>query len=155
MKNSDSNQENGTLAGPLILTLPASNFVTILRPDWLKGSDQTAAPAKTASWESRLAQTARRRLGSQENSIRVIGRLKRIFQSAVLMIFESGRRAYWFADTLDPTRDPESASGDSSWLENLKRADCYQSGRLRGFTVDHSENIPGELKCMLKRQNSG
>jgi hypothetical protein len=138
MKNSDINQENGTLAGPLILTPPASNFVAILRPDWLKGSDQTAAPAKTHGW----AQTARRRPGSQENSIPVIGRIKRIFQSAVLMIFGSGRRAYWFADTLDPTRDPKSASGDSSWLENLKRPDCYQSGRLHGFTVNHAENIP-------------
>jgi hypothetical protein len=68
MKNFDINQENGTLAGPLILTLPTFNFVAILRPDWLKGSDQTAAPAKTHGCESRPVQTARRRPGSQENS---------------------------------------------------------------------------------------
>jgi hypothetical protein len=39
-------QENGALSVPLILTLPASNSVAILRPDWLKGSNQTAGPAK-------------------------------------------------------------------------------------------------------------
>jgi hypothetical protein len=39
-------QENGALSVPLILTLPASNSVAILRPAWLKGSNQTAGPAK-------------------------------------------------------------------------------------------------------------
>jgi hypothetical protein len=39
-------QENGALSVPLILTLAASNSVAILRPDWLKGSNQTAGPAK-------------------------------------------------------------------------------------------------------------
>ena len=43
----NKHQENGALTGPLIFTLPASNFVAILRPDWLQGSDQTAGPAKT------------------------------------------------------------------------------------------------------------
>jgi hypothetical protein len=31
-----------TLSGPLVFTTPASNFVGILRPDWLNGPDQTA-----------------------------------------------------------------------------------------------------------------
>ena len=29
-----------TLSGPLIFTTPASNFVAILRPDWLNGTDR-------------------------------------------------------------------------------------------------------------------
>jgi hypothetical protein len=45
----DKHQENGGLIGPLILTLPASNFVAILRrPDWLDGTDRVAVPAKNA-----------------------------------------------------------------------------------------------------------
>jgi hypothetical protein len=43
----DKHQENGTLSGPLIFTLPASNLVAILRSDWLNGTDQTAVLAKT------------------------------------------------------------------------------------------------------------
>ena len=39
-----------TLSGPLVFTLPASNFVAILRPDWFNGTDQTAVPAKTCGW---------------------------------------------------------------------------------------------------------
>jgi hypothetical protein len=44
----DKHQENGTLSVPLILTLPASNFVAILRPDWLNGTDQTAYSRQNA-----------------------------------------------------------------------------------------------------------
>jgi hypothetical protein len=44
----DKHQENGTLSGPLILTLPASNFVAILRPDWLNGTDQTTCSRQNA-----------------------------------------------------------------------------------------------------------
>jgi hypothetical protein len=41
-------QENGTLSGPLILTLPASNFVAILRPDWLKDLTKQLFPPRRA-----------------------------------------------------------------------------------------------------------
>jgi hypothetical protein len=40
-------EKNGTLSGPLILTVPIFSSIAILRPDWLQGSDQTAGPAKT------------------------------------------------------------------------------------------------------------
>jgi hypothetical protein len=80
-------QENGTLSGPLILALPASNFVAILRPEWLDGTDQTAVPAKAHGWELGLAPTAPRRTGPERNPSRVIGKIKRVFRSAVLMIF--------------------------------------------------------------------
>jgi hypothetical protein len=47
----DKQQENGTLSGPLILTLPASNFVAIVRPDWLTGIEQTAVRARMHGWK--------------------------------------------------------------------------------------------------------
>ncbi len=57
----NKHQKNGALSGPLIFTLPASNFVAILRRDWFNGTDQTAVPAKTPGWEWDLASTVPRR----------------------------------------------------------------------------------------------
>jgi hypothetical protein len=52
----NGNEEmNGTLSGPLIVTVPAFHSIAILRPDWIQGSDQTAGCAKGHGYESRLA----------------------------------------------------------------------------------------------------
>ncbi len=45
MKN--EHQENGVLGGPLILTVPASNFVAVISLDWLDETDRAAVSAKT------------------------------------------------------------------------------------------------------------
>jgi hypothetical protein len=39
-------EKNGTLSGPLILTVPVFTSIAILRPEWLHGSGQTPGPAK-------------------------------------------------------------------------------------------------------------
>jgi hypothetical protein len=46
----NKHQENGTLSGPLIFTLPASSFVAILRLDWLERTNQATVLAKTHGW---------------------------------------------------------------------------------------------------------
>jgi hypothetical protein len=46
----NKHQENGVLSGPLIFTVPASNFVAILRLDWLDRTDRAAVLAKTHGW---------------------------------------------------------------------------------------------------------
>jgi hypothetical protein len=43
----NKHQENGSLTGPLIFTLPASCFVVIPSLDWLEGDDRAAVSAKT------------------------------------------------------------------------------------------------------------
>ena len=58
----NKHQENGALTGPLIFTLPASNFVAILRLDWL-GGNSSPFPPKTHGWEWDLVPTAPRRTG--------------------------------------------------------------------------------------------
>ena len=58
-------QENGALTGPLIFTLRATNFVAILRVDWLDGTHRAALPAKPHGWEWDLAPTAPRRTGPE------------------------------------------------------------------------------------------
>jgi hypothetical protein len=46
----NKHQENGTPAGPLIFTLPASSFIVILNFDWFDVTKPAAVPAKTHGW---------------------------------------------------------------------------------------------------------
>ena len=48
MKN--DHQENGLLRGPLILMVPASNFVAVISSDWFDETDRAAVSAKTRGW---------------------------------------------------------------------------------------------------------
>ena len=52
----DQHQENRTLSGPLILTLPVSNFVAIVRPDWLNRNrpDSRRPPVRSEEKETQL-----------------------------------------------------------------------------------------------------
>ena len=42
--------------GPLIFTLPASNFVAILRPDWLNGTERNSSRGKGYATKPRTLQ---------------------------------------------------------------------------------------------------
>jgi hypothetical protein len=45
-----NNGENEELNGPLIFTIPASNFVVVLSLNWFDGTQREAVSAKTHSW---------------------------------------------------------------------------------------------------------
>jgi hypothetical protein len=82
MKNED--QENGVLSDPLILTVPASNFVAVISLDWLDGTDRAAVSAKTRGWNY-LANSPRTPKRLRQN----FGKLSRAAFATVLIMFGS------------------------------------------------------------------
>ena len=57
MNNTD--RENGTMAGPLIFTVPAYGFVMALYLDWLGRSNRAAFSSKTFAQEVEPVEPAR------------------------------------------------------------------------------------------------
>jgi hypothetical protein len=44
--------------GPLVFTLPASNFVAILRPDWLNGTERNSSRIKATQRNQELSKSS-------------------------------------------------------------------------------------------------
>jgi hypothetical protein len=62
MKN--EHQENGAPRGPLILLVPASNFVAVMNLDWLDGTNRAAGSA--------TMEVGRRHLKTLASSVRAL-----------------------------------------------------------------------------------